>query len=109
MKETKTIEERIDEELEKELSDISMMQTGSEQKAQAIKHFTEMYSNRTEAAKLKEGQRSGLADRAIQIGSKLLEIGAYAGLFVLGLKFEETGALSSMFVKGHANRLGRMK
>ena len=88
----KTLDERIEEELKDQLTDISMLHTGTPEKSEAIKGFTTLYEKR-------QSQKEHKADRVIRIGEGALKAVGYMAMFVIGMNFEKTGTLTSSFFR----------
>lgn len=95
----KTLDERIEEELKDQLTDISMLHTGTPEKSEAIKGFTTLYEKR-------QSQKEHKTDRVIRIGESALKAIGYTAMFVIGMNFEKTGTLTSSFFR---NLVGKTK
>lgn len=113
--------ELLDEVIRKTLEDISELEEGSEKKADAIDNLKELYRLKIDddknnweyndrAEKRAEELNAQKKDRRVRIGLELTSIFApllgYASLFARGLKFEETGAITSSMVR---NLLSKVK
>lgn len=61
----KTLEERMEEELKDQLTDISMLHTGNPEKTEAIKAFAVLYDKRQDTIKLKAEAEEAQARRKI--------------------------------------------
>lgn len=109
----KTLEELLEEELKDQMTDISMLHTGTPEKSEAIKGFSILYDKRQDAFKRKADAEEASARRkdrkidhvmnGVGIGLPIL---AYGVMYVIGLDFEKSGTLGSTFVR---NLVGKMK
>lgn len=102
----KTTEELLDEVIREQLDDISTMSADNEARPKAISNVVELYKMRVEEMKLKqEAENKGnllkeqKRDRCVKIALDsagiIIPLVAYAGFFVLGLKYEQGG---NMFI-----------
>ena len=109
----KTLEERMEEELKDQLSDIAMLHTGNPEKTAAIKAFAVLYDKRQDTIKLKaeaeEAQakkKDRVVDHIISGVGTVLPVLATGIMYVVGMNFEKTGTLTSTFFR---NLVGKMK
>ena len=109
----KTLEERMEEELKDQLTDISMLHTGNPEKTEAIKAFAVLYDKRQDTIKLKaeaeEAQakkKDRVVDHIISGVGTVLPVLATGIMYAVGMNFEKTGTLTSTFFR---NLVGKMK
>ena len=109
----KTLEERLEEELKDQLTDISMLHTGTPEKTEAIKSFAMLYDKRQDTIKLKAEAEEATAkkkdriiDHVISGAGTVLPILATGVMYMVGMNFEKTGTLTSTFFR---NLVGKMK
>lgn len=113
------IESMLNEELKRQLEDISRMTVGEEETSKAIDDFTKLYKltqeddkAEWEAVKAHQEHSDELSDRKKERLTKLgiaaaevaLPLIFYAIWFRKGLKFEETGSFTSTTFRGLINR-----
>ena len=116
---------KLDDVIEMKLGQISKLQSGSDEETKALNALTNLYKLRLEEAKLQaqinsdsdkvlleqnrlvaeqskaEADRiNQIADIAERMTETLLKLGIGAGLYVIGLKFEEKPEGSSETVRG---------
>lgn len=109
----RTLEEQLEEELKDQLTDISMLYTGTPEKAEAIKSFAVLYDKRQDTIKQKaevEEAKAKKKDRVIDhvisgVGT-VLPVLATGVMYMVGMNFEKTGTLTSTFFR---NLVGKMK
>ena len=125
------MEDRIQEELndviEREIRNVSTLGTGTKEKSDAVRDLSELYRLRNEEAKVEvdridrkkqreaeiryrcEQSRSQAIDRWVNVGLQLaLAVGglmAYDVWYRRGLKFEETGTITSPMTKNLISRM----
>lgn len=114
-----TIRNKLDDELKRQLEDISQMAVGEEQTSKAISDFTKLYELALEDDKVEleceKTYQEGLNGHSEQKKERLVKIGIAAAELVLplmfygfwlrkGLKFEETGSFTSTTFRGLINR-----
>lgn len=125
------MEDRIQEELndviEREIRNVSTLGTGTKEKSDAVRDLSELYRLRIEEAKVEvdridrkkqreaeiryrcEQSRSQAIDRWVNVGLQLaLAVGglmAYDVWYRRGLKFEETGTITSPMTKNLISRM----
>lgn len=113
----------LDEVIVNEIKNLSLMETGSQQKSTAIEDLTQLYKLKIEEAKIKQAEndrleekefrktqeKSQFLDRCINVG---LQIGLAVGGWIAydiwnrrGLRFEETGTITSQWTR---NLLSKM-
>ena len=113
----------LDEVIVDEIKNLSVMETGSQQKSKAVEDLTQLYKLKIEEAKIKQAERDRLEekefretqaksqflDRCINVG---LQIGLAVGGWIAydiwnrrGLRFEETGTITSQWTR---NLLSKM-
>ena len=113
----------LDEVIGKEIQNLSDLPIGSQEKSKAVDNLTELYKLKIEEAKIKQAKaekseemeirqkqlKSQALDRWINVGVQVgLTIGsliAYDVWFKRGLRFEETGTITSPMTR---NLLSRM-
>lgn len=121
---------RLDDVIEAKLGQISRLESGSDVEMRAITSLSTLYKLRLEEAKLNaqvnsdgdkilieqnriaaeqakaEAERiNQIVDVAGRMAETLLKLGIGAGLFVVGLKFEENGSLGSFFVRNMSQKV----
>lgn len=121
---------KLDDVIEVKLGQISKMPSGSDEETKAVNALSNLYKLRLEEAKLQAQinsdsdkvlleqnrlvteQSKAEADRIYQIADiaervteTLLKLGIGAGLYVIGLKFEENGSLGSFFVRNMSQKV----
>lgn len=121
---------KLDDVIEVKLGQISKLQSGSDEETKAVNALANLYKLRLEEAKLQaqinsdsdkvlleqnrlvaeqskaEADRiNQIADIAERMTETLLKLGIGAGLFVVGLKFEENGSLGSFFVRNMSQKV----
>lgn len=114
-----TIRNKLDDELKRQLEDISQMAVGEEQTSKAISDFTKLYELALEDDKVEleceKTYQESLNGHSEQKKERLVKIGIAAAELVLplmfygfwlrkGLKFEETGSFTSTTFRGLINR-----
>ena len=120
---------RLDDVIEAKLGQISRLESGSDVEMRAVTSLSTLYKLRLEEAKLNaqvnsDGdkilieqnriaaeQAKAVAERINQIvdvagrmAETLLKLGVGAGLFMIGLKFEENGTIGSFFVRNMSQK-----
>ena len=80
----KTLEERLEDELRDQLTDISKMETGSEEKSEAIKGFATLYDKRLDKMKGDGDRKNRKSDRIVQIAETGLKFLGYTAMFIIG-------------------------
>lgn len=120
---------RLDDVIEAKLGQISRLESGSDVEMRAVTSLSTLYKLRLEEAKLNAQvnsdsdkilmeqnriaaeQAKAEADRINQIvdvagrmAETLLKLGVGAGLFMIGLKFEENGTIGSFFVRNMSQK-----
>lgn len=120
---------RLDDVIEAKLGQISRLESGSDTEMKAVTSLSALYKLRLEEAKLQAQvnsdsdkilmeqnriaaeQAKAEADRINQIvdvagrmAETLLKLGVGAGLFMIGLKFEENGTIGSFFVRNMSQK-----
>ena len=109
----KTLEEQLEAELKDQLTDISMLHTGTPEKSKAISDFAVLYDKRQDTIKLKaeaEEAKAKKKDRVVDhiisgVGTVLPDL-ATRIMYAIGMNFEKTGTLTSTFFR---NLVGKMK
>ena len=121
---------KLDDVIEVKLGQISKLQSGSDEETKAVNALSNLYKLRLEEAKLQaqinsdsdkvlieqnrfvaeqskaEADRiNQIADIAERMTETLLKLGIGAGLFVVGLKFEENGSIGSFFVRNMSQKV----
>lgn len=121
---------KLDDVIEVKLGQISKLQSGSDEETKAVNALSNLYKLRLEEAKLQaqinsdsdkvlleqnrlfaeqskaEADRiNQIADIAERVTETLLKLGIGAGLYVIGLKFEENGSLGSFFVRNMSQKV----
>lgn len=121
---------KLDDVIEVKLGQISKMPSGSDEETKAVNALSNLYKLRLEEAKLQaqinsdsdkvlleqnrlvaeqskaEADRiNQIADIAERMTETLLKLGIGAGLYVIGLKFEENGSLGSFFVRNMSQKV----
>lgn len=121
---------KLDDVIEVKLGQISKLASGSDEETKAVNALSNLYKLRLEEAKLQaqinsdsdkvlleqnrlvaeqskaEADRiNQIADIAERMTETLLKLGIGAGLFVVGLKFEENGSLGSFFVRNMSQKV----
>ena len=121
---------KLDDVIEAKLGQISKLQSGSDEETKAVNALSNLYKLRLEEAKLQaqinsdsdkvlleqnrlvaeqskaEADRiNQIADIAERMTETLLKLGIGAGLFVVGLKFEENGSIGSFFVRNMSQKV----
>lgn len=117
------IRESLDEVIGKEIENLSTFETGSKEKSTAIADLTQLYRLRIEEAKIEQAKNEKYdeldikhaqlnaqsLDRLINVGLQIgLTIGGWIAYDIWnrrGLKFEETGTITSPWTR---NLLSRM-
>lgn len=118
------IKERLDEEIEQEIQELSEMEAGSEAKAKAIDGVTKLYrlkldeveaetrrreikaQKEIEEAKRKDANKGQWIGIAVQVGLAVAGWICYDIWHRRGLKFEETGTVTSPWTR---NLMSNMK
>lgn len=120
---------RLDDVIEAKLGQISRLESGSDAEMRAITSLSTLYKLRLEEAKLNaqvnsdsdkilieqnriaaeqakaEAERiNQIVDVAGRMAETLLKLGVGAGLFMIGLKFEENGTIGSFFVRNMSQK-----
>lgn len=120
---------RLDDVIEAKLGQISRLESGSDVEMRAVTSLSTLYKLRLEEAKLyaqvnsdgdkilieqnriaaeqakAEAERiNQIVDVAGRMAETLLKLGVGAGLFMLGLKFEENGTIGSFFVRNMSQK-----
>ena len=121
---------KLDDVIEVKLGQISKLTSGSDEETKAVNALSNLYKLRLEEAKLQaqinsdsdkvlleqnrlvaeqskaEADRiNQIADIAERVTETLLKLGIGAGLYVIGLKFEENGSLGSFFVRNMSQKV----
>lgn len=121
---------KLDDVIEVKLGQISKLASGSDEETKAVNALSNLYKLRLEEAKLQaqinsdsdkvlleqnrlvaeqskaEADRiNQIADIAERVTETLLKLGIGAGLYVIGLKFEENGSLGSFFVRNMSQKV----
>lgn len=121
---------KLDDVIEVKLVQISKLASGSDEETKAVNALSNLYKLRLEEAKLQaqinsdsdkvlleqnrlvaeqskaEADRiNQIADIAERVTETLLKLGIGAGLYVIGLKFEENGSLGSFFVRNMSQKV----
>lgn len=120
---------RLDDVIEAKLGQISRLESGSDAEMRAVTSLSTLYKLRLEEAKLNaqvnsdsdkiliehnriaaeqakaEAERiNQIVDVAGRMAETLLKLGVGAGLFMIGLKFEENGTIGSFFVRNMSQK-----
>lgn len=120
---------RLDDVIEAKLGQISRLESGSDVEMRAVTSLSTLYKLRLEEAKLNaqvnsdgdkilieqnriaveqakaEAERiNQIVDVAGRMAETLLKLGVGAGLFTIGLKFEENGTIGSFFVRNMSQK-----
>lgn len=120
---------RLDDVIEAKLGQISRLESGSDAEMKAVTSLSTLYKLRLEEAKLNaqvnsdsdkilieqnriaaeqskaEAERiNQIVDVAGRMAETLLKLGVGAGLFMIGLKFEENGSIGSFFVRNMSQK-----
>lgn len=120
---------RLDDVIEAKLGQISRLESGSDVEMRAVTSLSTLYKLRLEEAKLQaqvnsdsdkilieqnriaaeqakaEAERiNQIVDVAGRMAETLLKLGVGAGLFMIGLKFEENGTIGSFFVRNMSQK-----
>lgn len=120
---------RLDDVIEAKLGQISRLESGSDVEMKAVTSLSTLYKLRLEEAKLQaqvnsdgdkilieqnriaaeqakaEAERiNQIVDVAGRMAETLLKLGVGAGLFMIGLKFEENGTIGSFFVRNMSQK-----
>lgn len=120
---------RLDDVIEVKLGQISRLESGSDVEMRAVTSLSTLYKLRLEEAKLNaqvnsdgdkilieqnriaaeqakaEAERiNQIVDVAGRMAETLLKLGVGAGLFMIGLKFEENGTIGSFFVRNMSQK-----
>lgn len=120
---------RLDDVIEAKLGQISRLESGSDVEMRAVTSLSTLYKLRLEEAKLyaqvnsdgdkilieqnriaaeqakAEAERiNQIVDVAGRMAETLLKLGVGAGLFMIGLKFEENGTIGSFFVRNMSQK-----
>lgn len=110
------IKQMLDEEIMEEITDLSILQSGSEEKSTAIDELVKLHKLRIEEAKVElEGEKLKKDPTTEQSKDRYLKFGLEAAGIVLplifyavwmnkGFKFEETGTYTSTTFRGLFNR-----
>lgn len=102
----KTLEEQLEDELRDQLTDISRMGTGTEEKSEAIKGFATLYDKRVDKMNADVDRKNHKSDRIVRIGESAVKFIGYTAMFLIGMNFEKTGTLTSSFFR---NLVGKPK
>ena len=120
---------RLDDVIEAKLGQISRLESGADVEMRAVTSLSTLYKLRLEEAKLNaqvnsdgdkilieqnriaaeqakaEAERiNQIVDVAGRMAETLLKLGVGAGLFMIGLKFEENGTIGSFFVRNMSQK-----
>lgn len=99
----------VSEEIKSEIADLSNLKAGSEEKTKAIDGVTQLYKLKIEETKIQKERDEQRENRKNQIVSTVIGAGvqvilaigsglAYDRWFNKGLKFEETGTITSRWL-----------
>lgn len=120
---------RLDDAIEAKLGQISRLESGSDEEVKAVNSLSTLYKLRLEEAKLnaqvnsdsdkiliekdriaaeqakaEAEQINQIVDVAGRLAETALKLGVGAGLFMIGLKFEENGTIGSFFVRSMSQK-----
>lgn len=113
----------LDEVIEKEIRNLSVLLSGSQEKSKAINDLTELYKLRIEEIKLKQAEAENAEDRTlkqkqlvsqawdrwvnvgVQIGLSTMGLIAYDIWYRRGLRFEETGTIGAPMTRNLISRM----
>ncbi len=110
------LQNKVDAELDRALEGLSKHEVDSEEYGKAANNFEKLYRMRMDEQKndadywLKHevdelNRKDQNKDRIIGYVFDGVKLAGYAGLFVLGLKYEEKGTLASIFTRNHSSKL----
>lgn len=110
------LQNKVDAELNRALEGLSKHEVDSEEYGKATNNFEKLYRMRMDEQKndadywLKHevdeiSRKDQRKDRIIGYVFDGVKLAGYAGLFVLGLKYEENGTLASVFTRNHSSKL----
>lgn len=113
----------LDEVIEKEIRNLSILPSGSQEKSKAINDLTELYKLRIEEIKLKQAEAGNAEDKilkqkqlksqawdrwvnvGVQIGLSTMGLIAYDIWYRRGLRFEETGTIGAPMTRNLISRM----
>lgn len=110
------IKKSLDEVIAKDIQDMTILDSGSDERSTALKELTELYKLRIEENRVemerkeKESQeKSHMFDRwvnvGLQVGLTALSLIAYNVWYRRGLKFEETGTVTSSMTRNLMSKM----
>lgn len=110
------IKHLLDEEIEAEFEKLSSMEAGSDERAKATEDLAKLYKLRIDEIKAENERKDKKAQRKDLMTDRLINIGLQLGLtaggwlfyyicFHKGLKFEETGTLTSPWMRNLVSRM----
>lgn len=110
------LQNKVDVELNRALEGLSELDVDSKEYGEAANSFEKLYRMRMDEQKNdadywlrheadKQNRVEQRRDKIIGYIFDGMKLTGYAGLFILGLKFEENGALTSIFVKNHDSKM----
>ena len=110
------LELMMNDELKAQIEALNGMVPGTEEHGHAVDDISKLYKLNIEKAKndaeIKQKQEQAESDaknrkreQIIAASGVVAQAALYATLFVMGLKFEENGALSSSFVRNLTNQI----
>lgn len=79
------IRESLDEVIEREIRNLSMLKAGTEEKTEAVKDLTELYKLRIEEAKIEQEKAEAQKKARSQTYDRLANFGVTAGLGLLNI------------------------
>lgn len=110
------VRKSLDEVIEREISKLSSLQTGTEEKTEAVKELSELYKLRIEEAKIEHEKaeankkaRSQLYDRLANIGVTaglgLLNIIVFGKAFKTSIVYDQSGVIPSSMTRNLFSRM----
>ncbi len=108
--------EKVDAELNRILEDLNSQDINSDAYGKTVDKFEKLYRMRMDEHKNNAeywfkhdtdelNRKDQRKDKIIGYIFDGMKLTGYAGLFILGLKFEENGTLASIFVKNHDSKM----
>lgn len=110
------LQKKVDAELDRALTGLSQHEVGSDEYGKATNNFEKLYRMRMDEHKNNAeywfkhdtdeiNRRDQNKDRIVGYVFDGVKLAGYAGLFLMGLKYEEKGTLASIFTRNHSSKL----
>ena len=110
------IKELLSEEIQDEIKNLSGLETGSEEKSKAINDLSKLHNLRIEELKIESENAFKEAERKDRIKERVIGVAVQVGLAIggwiaydiwhsRGLKFEETGTVTSPWTRNLMSKM----